>query len=39
MNFDVIPGLHRSYGFWLAMLGMVGVVAGMVVYFRRRRWL
>ncbi len=39
MNFDVIPGLHKSYGFWLAIAAMLGVVAGMIYYFRRKRWL
>ncbi len=39
MNFDVIPGLHKSYGFWLAVAAMIGVVVGMILYFRHRRWL
>lgn len=39
MNFDVIPGLHKSYGFWLALAGMLAVVGGMIYYFRRRRWI
>ena len=39
MNFDFIPGLHRSDGFWLSVAGMVGVVVGMLAYFRYRRWL
>ena len=38
MNFDFIPGLHKSYGFWLSVAAMVGVVAVMLVYFRHRRW-
>ena len=38
MNFDFIPGLHKSYGFWLSVAAMIGVVAGMLVYFRHRRW-
>jgi len=39
MNFDFIPGLHKSYGFWLAVTVMVGIVVGMIAYFRRKRWL
>ena len=39
MNFDVMPGLHKTYGFWLAVVGMIGVVAGMLLYFRHKRWL
>ena len=38
MNFDFIPGLHRSYGFWLSLAAMLGVVVGMLVYFRHKRW-
>ena len=38
MNFDFIPGLHRSYGFWLSLAAMAGVVVGMLVYFRHKRW-
>jgi magnesium transporter len=38
MNFDFIPGLHRSYGFWLSVVAMVGVVIGMLVYFRHKHW-
>jgi magnesium transporter len=39
MNFDFMPGLHKSYGFWLSVAAMVGVVIGMLIYFRRKRWL
>ena len=38
MNFDFIPGLHRSYGFWLSVAAMFGVVIGMLAYFRHKRW-
>ena len=38
MNFDVIPGLHKAYGFWLALATMLGIVVGMVAYFRHKRW-
>ena len=39
MNFDFIPGLHKSYGFWLSVGGMAVVVVGMLFYFKYRRWL
>ena len=39
MNFEFIPGLHKSYGFWLSVAGMIGVVVGMLAYFRHKRWL
>ncbi len=38
MNFDFIPGLHKTYGFWLSVAAMLGVVVGMVAYFRHKRW-
>jgi len=38
MNFDFIPGLHRSYGFWVSVAAMIGVVIGMLAYFRHKRW-
>jgi Mg2+ and Co2+ transporter CorA len=38
MNFDVIPGLHKAYGFWLALVAMLGVVVGMIAYFRHKHW-
>jgi magnesium/cobalt transport protein CorA len=39
MNFEFIPGLHSPGGFWISLLGMLGVVAAMLAYFRFRRWL
>jgi len=39
MNFEFIPGLHSPGGFWISLIGMLGVVAAMLVYFRFRRWL
>jgi magnesium/cobalt transport protein CorA len=39
MNFEVIPGLHRTYGFWLSLAGMAVVVVGMLAYFRHKRWI
>jgi magnesium/cobalt transport protein CorA len=39
MNFEFIPGLHSPAGFWISLLGMGGVVAAMLAYFRFKRWL
>jgi magnesium transporter len=38
MNFELIPGLHSQYGFWLILGGMAIVVIVMWLYFRSRRW-
>ncbi len=38
-NFDVLPELHLRYGYF-AMLGVMAVVAGgMLLWFRRNKWL
>lgn len=39
MNFDNMPELHQSYGYYgcLVVMGVVGV--GMLVYMKRKRWL
>jgi magnesium/cobalt transport protein CorA len=39
MNFDFIPGLHDTRGFWLSLVAMGVVVVAMLLYFRTRRWL
>ena len=39
MNFDFIPGLHSSEGFWLSVMAMIAVVIGMLSYFRHKRWI
>ncbi len=39
MNFDYMPELHVRYGYF-SILGIMGViVAGALVYFRRKKWL
>ncbi|HSM05456.1 MAG TPA: magnesium/cobalt transporter CorA [Longimicrobiales bacterium] len=39
MNFDVMPELHVAWGY-PALLGVMALVAaGMVAYFRRKKWL
>ncbi len=39
MNFDFIPLLHRSNGFWLAMVAMGFTTVVLVVFFWRKRYL
>jgi Mg2+ and Co2+ transporter CorA len=39
MNFEFIPLLHRSNGFWLAMLAMVFIAALLIAFFWRKRYL
>jgi magnesium transporter len=39
MNFDHIPGLHSTAGFWIAVIGMLGVVGVMLYWFRRQKWI
>ncbi|MDD2881794.1 MAG: magnesium transporter CorA family protein [Rhodoferax sp.] len=39
MNFEFIPLLHRSNGFWLAMMAMLSIAAGLVAFFWRKRYL
>lgn len=39
MNFDFMPELHLRWGYY-ALLGVCAVVAGgMLIYFRRKKWL
>jgi magnesium transporter len=39
MNFEFIPLLHRSNGFWLAMGLMLTMALGLVLFFWRKRYL
>jgi magnesium transporter len=38
MNFRFIPGLEWHWGFFALLGFMVMVVAGMMVFFRTRKW-
>jgi magnesium transporter len=38
MNFDIIPIAHQQYGFYVAVLAMLGTGAGLLWYFRRKGW-
>lgn len=39
MNFDNMPELHWKYGYFATWAVMIGVVIGMITYFRRKKWL
>jgi len=39
MNFDYIPELHWRYGYFAVWAVMIGVVAGLLRFFRRRGWI
>jgi magnesium transporter len=39
MNFDALPLIHSRTGFWVAFGLMLSVVAGLVWWFRRQRYL
>jgi Mg2+ and Co2+ transporter CorA len=39
MNFEKMPGIGQSAGFWWTIAGMVAVAVALLVLFRRRRYL
>ena len=39
MNFDNMPELHTSYGYFTVIAIMVVVAIGMLLFFRRRGWI
>jgi magnesium transporter len=39
MNFDVMPELHSPFGYYYSLLLMGAVAAGMVVYFKNKKWI
>jgi magnesium transporter len=39
MNFKYMPELEWRWGYALALLVMLAIAAGMIVYFRKRKWL
>ena len=38
MNFQFIPGLHSVTGFWWSLGAMLAVVAGLLLWFKFKRW-
>jgi magnesium transporter len=39
MNFTYMPELSWRYGYALVWAIMIAVVVGMVIYFKRKKWL
>jgi magnesium transporter len=39
MNFDVMPELRFSYGYPVVMGVMLLIAAGMLIFFKRHRWI
>ena len=38
-NFDVLPELHYKYSYFIMLGVMLSIVIGMLIYFRKRKWL
>ncbi|MBP4138630.1 magnesium/cobalt transporter CorA [Flavobacterium geliluteum] len=38
MNFDNMPELHTTNGYFIVMGAMLFLVVGLIVYFKKRRW-
>jgi Mg2+ and Co2+ transporter CorA len=39
MNFEFLPLIHSETGFWVSFAALLGLGAGLVVFFRRKRYL
>jgi len=39
MNFEFMPELHSKWGYPLVLVGMAAVAIGMLVFFKRKKWL
>ncbi len=39
MNFEALPLIHSPGGFWFAFAAMVGVGVGLLLFFRRKRYI
>ena len=39
MNFKFMPELDSPWGYPLVLIGMLAVAVGMLLYFRRKKWL
>ena len=38
MNFDNMPELHTEFGYFVALLIMLGTALGLLVYFKKKSW-
>jgi magnesium transporter len=39
MNFDNLPGMHSSWGFWICVAAMLATGGGILMYFRHKGWI
>lgn len=39
MNFEFMPELHWRYSYPILLLGMAAIFSGMILFFKRRKWL
>lgn len=39
MNFDNMPELHTDWGYYIALISMSVIGAGMILYFKRKDWM
>ena len=39
MNFDNMPELHNPFGYYYVLAAMFVAMVGMLVYFRKKRWI
>jgi magnesium transporter len=39
MNFDLMPGIHWKYGFFVLWIVLVIIVAFMIRFFKKRKWI
>jgi magnesium transporter len=39
MNFPNMPEIHSPFGYWTVWAVMIAVMLGMIIYFRRKKWL
>jgi len=38
-NFDILPELHYKYSYFIMLAVMLSIAVGMLVYFKRKKWL
>lgn len=39
MNFDNMPELHTFWGYYVVLSVMLGIASGMLLFFRRKKWI
>ena len=38
MNFEYMPELKWHYGYFITLAAMAGLVVGMLLYFKKKKW-